>query len=423
MASFNNVFTKQTNGSWSSGTGRMRRSGSSFKRPNNRDREGLKDNPKVAKKGGGGAKFTWGKPGDEMNVAALSRLDPNYDSEEEDETVVFSTTLTSLAKKSAQLPGSSHSLLNSPQRHNYSPVKSRAAPSLTLPEYKKRIISIATEFFSSEDFEEVSTSVCELGAPEYNYELVKRCITLAMGRGDRERELTSNLLSHLRSDDALVSIEDCGKGFERLFEVIDDLVIDVPRAKSYLAQFLARAIVDEVLPPRFLQDPMVVQLGGSVVEQAILLLSIKHGVVRLERVWDGDGALRPVGALKRDIKLLLHEYIASSDLDEAVRCVRKLNVPRFHHEVVKRAVVIALDKHDRERAMMSTLISELSMREIISDRQLREGFARLYDGLPDLQLDTPGCERILRVFLEQAVNDGCMSVDFANSLILGKKRV
>ena len=152
-------------------------SGSSFKRPNNRDREGLKDNPQVAKKGGGGGRFTWGKPGDEMNVAALSRLDPNYDSEEEDESVVFS-------KSVSNPPPASNS---SPARNNYSPVKSRPAPSLTLPDYKKKAVSIITEFFSSEDFEEVSLSLDELSAPAFNYEFVKRSITLAMGRDDRER--------------------------------------------------------------------------------------------------------------------------------------------------------------------------------------------------------------------------------------------
>jgi hypothetical protein len=35
-----------------------------------------------------------------------------------------------------------------------------------------------------------------------------------------------------------------GKGFERLFENMDDLEIDVPGATSIVASFLARALVD-----------------------------------------------------------------------------------------------------------------------------------------------------------------------------------
>lgn len=43
-----------------------------------------------------------------------------------------------------------------------------------------------------------------------------------------------------------------------------------------VATFLARAVVDEILPPSFLSDPLVQGLGGEVVEHAKLLLSRDH---------------------------------------------------------------------------------------------------------------------------------------------------
>ena len=53
------------------------------------------------------------------------------------------------------------------------------------------------------EFTDLSSSeisrVAELSSPIFNYELVKRCITLSMERGDRERELASRLLSGLYS--------------------------------------------------------------------------------------------------------------------------------------------------------------------------------------------------------------------------------
>ena len=39
-------------------------------------------------------------------------------------------------------------------------------------------------------------------------------------------------------------MEQLGKGFERLFEYVDDLEIDVPGAPGIVAAFLARALVD-----------------------------------------------------------------------------------------------------------------------------------------------------------------------------------
>ena len=66
------------------------------------------------------------------------------------------------------------------------------------------------------------------------------------------------------------------QGFERVFEFVDDLEIDAPGAASTVAAFLARAVVDEVLPPSFLIDPTVVNLGGDVVEMTKRMLSRDH---------------------------------------------------------------------------------------------------------------------------------------------------
>lgn len=43
-----------------------------------------------------------------------------------------------------------------------------------------------------------------------------------------------------------------------------------------IAHFLARGVKDEVLPPSFLADPLILGLGGEMVEHAKLLLSRDH---------------------------------------------------------------------------------------------------------------------------------------------------
>ena len=75
-----------------------------------------------------------------------------------------------------------------------------------------------------------------------------------------------------------------------MFEFVDDLEIDAPGAASTVAAFLARAVVDEVLPPSFLIDPTVVNLGGDVVEMTKRMLSRDHQHSRVEKIWGpGDG--------------------------------------------------------------------------------------------------------------------------------------
>lgn len=41
------------------------------------------------------------------------------------------------------------------------------------------------------------------------------------------------------------------KGFDALIESVDDTALDVPEAAELLALFIARAVVDDVLPPAF----------------------------------------------------------------------------------------------------------------------------------------------------------------------------
>ena len=62
------------------------------------------------------------------------------------------------------------------------------------------------------------------------------------------------------------------KGFERLFELVDEIAKDCPAAREMITTFLARAVVDEVVPPSFLADAVVCNLGGEVVAHAKRML-------------------------------------------------------------------------------------------------------------------------------------------------------
>lgn len=67
---------------------------------------------------------------------------------------------------------------------------------------------------------------------------------------------------------------------------------------------------------------------------------MKHGLVRLDNVWGLGGGLRPVKYLTRQMTLLLQEFVSSGDLEEAIRCLRSLEVPHFHHELVYEVRII-----------------------------------------------------------------------------------
>ena len=71
-----------------------------------------------------------------------------------------------------------------------------------------------------------------------------------------------------------------------------------------LGSFLARAVIDEVLPPAFLSNRNNTHPGDEVVAKAVSLLSREHCSARLEKVW-GPGDGRPVEELKEIMDQLL----------------------------------------------------------------------------------------------------------------------
>ena len=104
-----------------------------------------------------------------------------------------------------------------------------------------------------------------------------------------------------------------------------------------LGNFMARAIADDCIPPKFIlsyKGNVCSEMAGKALCRADTLLNMKHGLVRLDNVWGVGGGLRPVKYLIKQIILLLKEYLCSGDVDEASRCLRELEVPHFHHELV-----------------------------------------------------------------------------------------
>ena len=185
----------------------------------------------------------------------LDKNDPNYDSQDDDDTAFF----VGSGDTGTHGYGREYERAMSPKRNSYKNERGLIASApLTLAAFKKEIIKVLEEYFVSFDMEEVQRNMFEINCPEYHYEFVKRCITMAMDRNENGCEVASKLLSYLYPK--VLTTDQIGKGFERLFEVCDDLVIDVPNAEKILARFTARAVV-EIIPPKFLMDRDIMQLG------------------------------------------------------------------------------------------------------------------------------------------------------------------
>ena len=285
-----------------------------------------------------------------------------------------------------------------------------------LAAFKKSVDTIMAEYLSSGDSSEFSSSIQGLNRPFLHHIIVKRAVATAMDHRPKEKEMVSQLLSSLVP--SILTHDQVTQGFEDLLGQMDDLILDVPDVitqVSFLlvrlvtpsdlislsslslkaALFIARAVVDDLVAPSFVATCISKSDRGSAALESLTycgrLLSARHSTERLLRCW-GAGAGRDIDATKESIKGMLKEFVASADAGEAARCLAQLQVPFFHHEVVKQALVLTIEE-PAVAEKVASLLGSLSKTGQLSPVQIQTGFARVRERLEDLKLDVPQAEQ------------------------------
>jgi programmed cell death protein 4 len=332
----------------------------------------------LPKKGGAGGKGVWGLPGSELLETYEDVNDPNFDNE-------------NLSNGDIELKA--------------------IVPDVSYEEIKKKVDPIILEYFENGDTHEAAIAIVEAVPKHQRDMLVEQVIEVAMDHKPSHREMTSVLISDLFGH--VISEADITKAFQSLLANLNDLILDIPDASTVLGNFIARAIADDCIPPKFItttKEKSDNEVFQEALGRADTLLSMKHGLVRLHNVWGVGGALRPVKALTRQMNLTLQEFVSSRDVEEASRCLRNLEVPHFHHELVYEAIVMALEANNvpTEEALCS-LLKAFDAAILITPEQMERGFLRVFDDLPDIHTDVPLAYIILDRFVDRCHKEGFLT--------------
>ncbi|KAM7266288.1 hypothetical protein ACFE04_004185 [Oxalis oulophora] len=285
--------------------------------------------------------------------------------------------------------------------------------------FKKKATVIVEEYFATDDVVSTANELRELGMQDYNYYFVKRLVSMAMDRHDKEKEMAAVLLSALYAD--VIDSHQVCKGFAKLVESADDLIVDIPDTVDVLALFIARAVVDDILPPAFLKKQMKYlpenSKGIEVIKRSEkgYLAAPLHAEV-IERRWGGSRN-KTVDDVKVRISNLLIEYIVSGDKKEACRCIKDLKMPFFNHEIVKRALIIAMERRQAESRVLD-LLKEAAEEGFINSSQITKGFGRMIDTVDDLSLDIPNAREILKSLIAKSASEGWLCASSLKSLSL-----
>jgi programmed cell death protein 4 len=265
------------------------------------------------KKGGAGGKHVWGKLGSELQEETLDPNDPNFE-EEEFQDVEFKEIV----------------------------------PEMTDEEFLRNLHIAILEYYETGDTSEVAVDLDNYMTGAFRPLVIKKAIEIAMEHKNSHREMTSVLISDLYG--RCLTSKDFEKGFDLLLAQLSDLVLDTPDAPHVVGNFLARAVADDCLPPKYVHQLAALSsakngaaenaerhledLAVEALKYAEGHLSMPSGWAHLDNIWGVAGGLRPVKTITTQMELLLKEYLLSRDIEEAERCVNALEVPHFHHELV-----------------------------------------------------------------------------------------
>jgi len=359
-----------------------------FRKPRNGFGRGL------PKKGGAGGKGTWGAYGSELSgEASLDYKDPNYDSESLDNGDIHLKAII---------------------------------PEMTDDEIQKQVESNILEYFEHADVHEVIAALDEMNLGDKKYKIVVIAIEAAMDHKPSHREMTSILISELAEE--VVASEDIAKAFEVLLDNLPDLILDTPDAPTILGNFIARAVADECFPQNGWLKNMREHIPNEEAKLALahveVLLIDKLAILRLHNVWGVGGGAQPVKALSKRIYMLLEEYLSSQDTTEAARCLRELEVPHFHHELVYEAIVMAMESmQDSVEEQICRLLKSLSNSCIITPEQMTSGFLRVFEDLPDICIDVPAAYALIDRFVLRALRHAVVTDEVVRQVpTRGRKR-
>ncbi|KAM6429722.1 programmed cell death protein 4-like [Rhynochetos jubatus] len=344
----------------------------------------------LPKKGGAGGKGVWGAPGVVYGYQEPDARDPNYDEVAQGDTV-YATVV----------------------------------PELEGGELERNVQPMVLEYFEHGDTGEVMELLRGLNLGRRRPAVAALAVALALEGKASHRELTSRLLADMAARG--VAPDDIARAFDATLRDLPDLILDTPEAPQMLGQFIARAVADHALPLDFLErykGRVDCEHARAALDRAAVLLRIKREVNRLDSVWGVGGGQRPVKHLVREMNLLLREYLLSGEVAEAEHCLRELEVPHFHHELVYEAVVMVLEgAGEGPVATMVTLLKVLWETGLVTLDQMNRGFQRVYKELGDISLDVPQAHGLLERLVELCFHRGVITRALRDACpVRGRKR-
>lgn len=263
----------------------------------------------------------------------------------------------------------------------YEPFKEYFAEDLKVfekeAEIKEKFTEIATFYLESHDSRDVIDHLRDLNHSEIVRPwFIRNAILVACGKGNKEREKTSQLLKEL-SKELKINFAMFSYAFDHCIENIQDYQLDIPNFAEYLAMFIARAIYDECFNAMYILHAEVYDSENEaqlkVLKSACAYLSLEPMADYMVHIW-GSAITNDELCHKFD-ELTLSFQEGEKDTDVCAK-LKDLDCKFFYHEFIKRLVLhyVYLDTSpeiDYDRIIK--FINHMLNLDILSKSQLEVG--------------------------------------------------
>lgn len=280
----------------------------------------------------------------------MDSKDPNYDSEEAGNVVMVCVENNESDNRKSN--GSRRAYAD----HDDDDDDDDECKQLDLDELDVEIKPVILEYFQNGDTIEVIDHLKKYKLTRLRPHLINYLVQLALEHNNTSKELISRLLRDLTFE--LFNEHDFVLGFDLTLKNLSDLTLDNPDAPQKTGTFIARAIADKVIGKSYLDrfldcneaaaaaanelPDLSNEKIAKAIESARLLVNMNNHMYHLSHIWGNKGGFLAVQELTDKINELIQEYHDSADADEAVRCLKELNVPHFHHEFVFEVCLLQL---------------------------------------------------------------------------------
>lgn len=108
------------------------------------------------------------------------------------------------------------------------------------------------------------------------------------------------------------------------------------------------------------------------------------------------------------IEAMLTEFFHNELLEEFIAGLDLLDHEELHYEIIRRGILLAISKTDRERQLMSILIATLAG-DIVDRHVVELAFDLLAESVEEEIVDTPNFISYLAAFIARAVSDEALA--------------